>query len=87
MIESFRRNRAAEEQPKGAVKNEKKVIFEGEEYSLSMLAQMLSKKDFAQVRENFTSINKNYDDFFRANIKSKNYEVDVNAQVKEQRVL
>ena len=28
------------------VKNEKKVIFEGEEYSLSMLAQMLSKKDY-----------------------------------------
>ena len=28
------------------VKNEKKVIFEGEEYSLSMLAQILAKKDY-----------------------------------------
>lgn len=56
-------------------------------YKILLSNKMLSKKDFAQVRENFTSINKNYDDFFRANIKSKNYEVDVNAQVKEQRVL
>lgn len=57
------------------------------DYKILLSNKMLSKKDFAQVRENFTSINKNYDDFFRANIKSKNYEVDVNAQVKEQRVL
>lgn len=57
------------------------------DYKILLSNKMLSKKDFAQVRENFISINKNYDDFFRANIKSKNYEVDVNAQVKEQRVL
>lgn len=57
------------------------------DYKILLSNKMLSKKDFAQVRENFTSINKNYDDFFRANIKSKNYEVNVNAQVKEQRVL
>ena len=56
-------------------------------YKILLSNKMLSKKDFAQIKDNFTSINKNYDDFFRANIKSKNYEVDVNTQVKEQRVL
>ena len=39
------------------------------------------------ARENFKSIGKNYDDFFRANISGKNFEVDVNEKVKEQRVL
>ena len=32
-------------------------------------------------------VDKNYDDFFRANIKGKNYEVNVDNKVKEQRVL
>lgn len=57
------------------------------DYKILLSNKMLSKKDFANVRENFTSIGKNYDDFFRANIIGKNYEVDVNDKVKEQRVL
>ena len=58
------------------------------DYKILLSNKMLSKKDFAGVKENFTSIGKNYDDFFRANIISKNYEVDANAsKVKEQRVL
>ena len=73
-------------------RNQKTGEFENidlnKDYKILLSNKMLSKKDFAGVRENFTSIGKNYDDFFRANISGKNYEVDANAaKVKEQRVL
>ena len=73
-------------------RNQKTGEFENidlnKDYKILLSNKMLSKKDFAGVKENFTSIGKNYDDFFRANIISKNYEVDANApKVKEQRVL
>lgn len=73
-------------------RNQKTGEFENidlnKDYKILLSNKMLSKKDFAGVKENFTSIGKNYDDFFRANIIGKNYEVDANAaKVKEQRVL
>ena len=72
-------------------RNQKTGEFEAidmkKDYKILLSNKILSKKDFANVRENFTSIGKNYDDFFRANIIGKNYEVDVNDKVKEQRVL
>ena len=57
------------------------------DYKIILSNKILSKKDFKKVKDNFKSINKNYDDFFRANIKGKNYEVNVDNKVKEQRVL
>ena len=57
------------------------------DYKIILSNKILSKKDFKEVKDNFKSINKNYDDFFRANIKGKNYEVNVDNKVKEQRVL
>jgi len=57
------------------------------DYKVILSNKILSKKDFKEVKDNFKSINKNYDDFFRANIKGKNYEVNVDDKVKEQRVL
>ena len=57
------------------------------DYKIILSNKILSKKDFKEVKDNFKSINKNYDDFFRANIKGKNYEVNVDDKVKEQRVL
>ena len=72
-------------------RNQKTGEFEkidlDKDYKILLSNKMLSKKDFANVRENFTSIGKNYDDFFRANIIGKNYEVNVNEKVKEQRIL
>lgn len=72
-------------------RNQKTGEFENidlnKDYKILLSNKMLSKKDFANVRENFTSIGKNYDDFFRANIIGKNYEVNVNEKVKEQRIL
>ena len=57
------------------------------DYKVILSNKILSKKDFKEVKDNFESINKNYDDFFRANIKGKNYEVNVDDRVKEKRVL
>lgn len=57
------------------------------DYKVILSNKILSKKDFKEVKDNFKSIDKNYDDFFRANIKGKNYEVNVDDKVKEQRVL
>ncbi len=73
-------------------RNQKTGEFENidlnKDYKILLSNKMLSKKDFAGVKENFTSIGKNYDDFFRANISGKNYVVDAaDAKVVEKRVL
>lgn len=73
-------------------RNQKTGEFEdidlNKDYKILLSNKMLSKKDFAGIKDKFVSIGKNYDDFFRANISSKNYEVDANSsKVNEQRVL
>lgn len=73
-------------------RNQKTGEFENidmnKDYKILLSNKMLSKKDFANVKDNFKSIGKNYDDFFRANISGKNFTVDANdTKVKEQRVL